>query len=72
MSRTTFHIPLREHRFPAARTPNQILIGACLRCKGTLVWDILVREWTCVNCGWLEWESYKTDANRHSIGGASR
>lgn len=57
MSRAIFRITNAERVFPRAKQNNEIRFKSCLRCKtGDLVWDILLREWGCLCCGWLEFE----------------
>jgi len=35
---------------------------SCLWCReGDMAWDYLRREWCCVQCGWLDWESLRQD-----------
>ncbi len=62
MSRAIFRITNAERMFPPAQQPNEVRLKSCLRCKtGDLVWDILLREWGCLACGHLEWESSERD-----------
>lgn len=62
MSRSIFRITNADRVFPTAKRDDEVLFKACLRCKtGALVWDILMREHACINCGWREYESPERD-----------
>ena len=50
-------IPPAPGRRPAPTHPDQVVLRGCEYCFGTLTWDICLEEWSCVRCGWREYEN---------------